>query len=166
MRSDNLKETVATASELKEMIQTASADAKAGKLQVGAVVRLIALVIVWVNQLAATFGTYSVPNISPQAIYLISTVITIVVSLYGYWKNNSWTNGAKVADIVLDVIKDSGISTDEVVGAIGTLVDSHYNKEDADMSSGDVSPETMDAQDVYETDNEPDEPDPDDESVG
>ena len=137
MRSDNLHETISTASELKDMIQAASADAKEGKLQVGAIVRLIALAIVWLNQIAVTFGTYSVPEISPSVIYLISSVMTIAVTLYGYWKNNSFSKGAQVSDILLHVMQDSNISTDEVVDAINNLVDVHYgNKVDGEGDIG------------------------------
>ncbi len=131
MRSDKLRETVATASELKDMIQAASTDAKEGKLQVGAIVRLIALGIVWINQIAVTFGSYSVPEINQNVIYLLSSVITILVTLYGYWKNNSFSTGAKVSDILLQTINQSNISVDEVVDALDTLVDKHYESGEA-----------------------------------
>ena len=123
MNSENLKGTISSAAELKEELQTSIADAKQGKLQVGAVVRLIVMAIAWINQVAATFGAYDVPKISDSTVYVIATVITIVVTLYGYWKNNSWTLNAKTADAVLGVLRESGITTDELVDAVSDIID-------------------------------------------
>jgi len=132
MRSDKISEVVSTASELKGMIEAASSDAKEGKVQIGAIARLIALGIVWLNQIAVTFGSYSLPEISPSVIYLISSGATILVTLYGYWKNNSFSKGAKVSDILLNVMNESNISTDEVVDALNGLVDHHYTMAEAE----------------------------------
>lgn len=125
----NLKGAIASAGELKDSLQLAISDAQNGKLQVGAVVRLIVLAIAWLNQIAVTFGVFSVPNLDPSVIYIIATIITIVATLYSYWQNNSWTPNAKVADAVFDVLQNSGVSADELAEAIGSLIDSKKESE-------------------------------------
>lgn len=124
MKSDELKTTIDTTKDIKEGLVASIADAKQGKLKVGAVVRLIVLAIAWINQIATTFGTYSVPNVSPEVVYIIATVITVAVTLYSYWKNNSWSMNAKTADAVLDVLRETGITTDELADAVGGLLES------------------------------------------
>lgn len=94
----------------------------------GAVIRLIALIIAWLNQLAVTFGTYTIPTLGESTVYLIATGITIAITLYSYWKNNSWTANAKTADAVFDLLKNAGISMDDVCNAIGSVVDSRNDK--------------------------------------
>lgn len=126
--STNLKETINDTVELKTELETAVSDAKDGKVQVGAVVRLIVLVIAWLNQLAVTFGGYSIPAVSESAVYLIATAITIIATLYVYWMNNSWSLNAKTADAILKLLENSGITVDEVVNAIGDIVDKQNEK--------------------------------------
>ena len=121
--AQNLKDAITSTQEVKDNLNAAVAAVNDGKLQVGAVVRLIFLVIAWFNQVAVTFGTYSVPNLSPSVIYIIATVITIVATLYSYWKNNSWTSNAKTADVILNLMKTTGITTDEICDAVGSIID-------------------------------------------
>jgi SPP1 family holin len=126
--SDNIKTTVKSSTELKQELETAVSDAKDGKIQVGAVVRLIVLVIAWINQVAVTIGGYSIPDVADSVVYLIATTITIAVTLYAYWKNNSWSLNAKTADAIYDVLSSSGITVDEVANAVGDIVDSQKKK--------------------------------------
>lgn len=127
--AQNLKETIESAQEVKENLNTAIEAVKGGKLQVGAVVRLIVLLIAWINQIAVTFGLYSVPDLSPSVIYIIATIITIIATVYSYWKNNSWTSNAKTADVILNLMKTTGITTDDICDAVGTIIDNtHGNK--------------------------------------
>ena len=116
--------------ELKEELQVSIADAKQGKLQIGAVVRLIVMAVAWINQVVATFGAYDLPKISDSTVYVIATVITIVVTLYGYWKNNSWTLNAKTADAVMDVLRGSGITSDQLVDAISDIITTNEKNEE------------------------------------
>jgi SPP1 family holin len=108
---------------LKEEVNPIQAAANAG-VQVGSVVRLILMLISWINQVAVTFGTYSIPEIPESVTYIIATIITIAVSLYSYWKNNSWTKGAKAGDKVMQIVNSTGIDTDEALVALGTALSS------------------------------------------
>lgn len=126
---ENLKNIVQSTSEVSEVFKTTVSDAKQGKAQVGAVVRLLVLVIAWLNQIAVTFGGYTVPHVSEEAIYLIATAITLAVSVYAYWKNNSWTPNAKAADAVMTVLNNTGVSIDELAAAVGALMDNAHAAE-------------------------------------
>lgn len=121
--SNDLKNIVQSTSEVSDVFKTTISDAKQGRAQVGAIVRLLVLVIAWLNQIAVTFGGYTVPHVSEDVIYLIATAITIAVSVYAYWKNNSWTSNAKTADAVLNVLKNTGITIDDLAEAVGGLLD-------------------------------------------
>lgn len=126
---ENLKNIVQSTSEVSDVFKATISDAKQGKAQVGAVVRLLVLVIAWLNQIAVTFGGYTVPHVSEEVIYLIATAVTIAVSAYAYWQNNSWTTNAKTADAVLAVLKDTGVTIDDLAAAVGKLMDDAQAKE-------------------------------------
>ena len=125
--SEKIKDSIATANELKELFDSASKDAKDGKLQLGSTLRLIALAVVWMNEIATTSGVYSTGKVSSSTMYIISTIVAIAVSLYSYWKNNSWTENAKVSDAVMDVLNNSGVSSEELIDVIGNAIDSYYD---------------------------------------
>lgn len=127
---EDLKNIVQSTSEVSDVFKATISDAKQGKAQVGAIVRLLVLFIAWLNQIAVTFGGYTVPHVSEEVIYLIATAVTIAVSVYAYWRNNSWTTNAKTADAVLAVLKETGITVDDLAAAVGSLMDNAQAKED------------------------------------
>lgn len=68
-------------------------------MDTGTIIRTIILVLAWINQGLA------VNHISPIPVdeVTISSVITGIVSLWTWWKNNNFTKEAKQAD---DKLKD------------------------------------------------------------
>ncbi len=60
-------------------------------MDTGTIVRTILLVMVWVNQALALNGISPIPVDEVT----ISTVITGIVSLVAWWKNNNFTKEAK-----------------------------------------------------------------------
>lgn len=122
--SDNFRKTAETTQAVKEKLESTVSQAKEGKLQIGAVIRLVALIITWINQIAVTFGGYSIPYVSDSVIYLISTTITIIATAVVYWMNNSWTVNAKTADAILEALDSSDITADDVVDAVCDVIDS------------------------------------------
>lgn len=65
-------------------------------------VRIIALFVILVNQVSISFfGAQLVPFTDEQVYQEVSTVGTIVVTVWAAWKNNSFTNKAQRADRVL-----------------------------------------------------------------
>ena len=61
--------------------------------------RLAMLLAVLINQALVTFGV--TPFDETELTELISCVITVVVAIYCYWKNNSFTEKAQKADAEL-----------------------------------------------------------------
>ena len=68
--------------------------------------RLFLLVAALVNNTLAVFGTGPV---SPggRAGEIITAVVTVLVSLLAYWKNNSFSSAALTADEFLDYLRES-----------------------------------------------------------
>ena len=72
----------------------------------GTIARTIILVLALVNQLLTATG-HSVINISDESINtLISTGFTIVTAIVAWWKNNSFTQAACMADKILCAEKE------------------------------------------------------------
>lgn len=109
---------VGTTEDVVNNLKTTVENANNGKLQVGAVVRLVLLVIAWLNQIAVIFGFYEIPAVPEAVTYLIAIAITVAITVISYWKNNSWTTNAKTADAIFDLLKNTGITSDAVVDAV------------------------------------------------
>ncbi len=62
------------------------------------IIRTICLVITLVNQVLVAFGKQPIPVEDEQVYTLVSTIVTIIVSLWAWWKNNSFTQPAIKAD--------------------------------------------------------------------
>lgn len=70
------------------------------------IIRTVLLVLALVNQ-CLTFSGHSILPISDEEVTaLISTVFTIVTSLMAWWKNNSFTQNAMMADEYLKELKE------------------------------------------------------------
>lgn len=84
------------------------------KLQItsGTIARTAILILALVNQVLAATG-HSVINISDDNINtLISTGFTIVSALIAWWKNNSFTQAAIMADEVMKEDKNASGTSD------------------------------------------------------
>ncbi|MED0689969.1 phage holin [Bacillus licheniformis] len=69
-------------------------------------VRIIALFLVLVNQIAVSvLDTTLLPFTDAEIYEGVSTVVTLVVSVWSAWKNNSLTEPAQEADRVLKAKK-------------------------------------------------------------
>lgn len=65
---------------------------------VDTVTRTIALVIALLNQVFAIFGKGTIDIADDQVYQLVSIVFTIGAALAAWWKNNSFTRAAQIAD--------------------------------------------------------------------
>ncbi len=84
------------------------------KLQItsGTIARTAILILALVNQVLTATG-HSVINISDENINtLISTGFTIVSALIAWWKNNSFTQAAIMADEVMKEDKNASGTSD------------------------------------------------------
>lgn len=73
-----------------------------------AIVRLIVLIIALVNQGLILAGWNPLPFSEEQIYEAVSTVATVVIALWAWWKNNSITKEAQEADEVLGELKTKG----------------------------------------------------------
>ena len=69
------------------------------------IVRTIVLVVMLLNQLLAAFGKSPLPFSDEQVDTFVSTVLTVVSSIWAWWKNNSFTKAALTADIYMNELK-------------------------------------------------------------
>ena len=120
-----LQDTLRTANEVTETMGIAIQDAQSGKLQVGTVSRLVALILVWVNQLVLLYGgtnyAHLIPEVSESTIYLVSAIITIVVSIYCYLKSGY---GKKpTSELIANAVQNTGVTLDSVAGAIDGVIE-------------------------------------------
>ena len=71
-----------------------------------AIVRLIVLVILLINQALIVFGLNPLPFSEEQIYEAVSSVATVIVALWAWWKNNSITKEAQEADEYLQELKE------------------------------------------------------------
>lgn len=72
------------------------------------IARTAAFVVAWLNQLFAFIGA-PVLDVDESTVYIvISSLVTFVISLWAWWKNNSFTKAAIAADEMKDAIKAVG----------------------------------------------------------
>ncbi len=70
-------------------------------------IRTVLLLLSLANQLLAIFGKEALPFAEDQVYQLLSAGFTVVSSLIAWWKNNSFTENAILADAYLKVLKES-----------------------------------------------------------
>ena len=69
------------------------------------IVRTICLALALVNQLLSAAGRAVLPIADEQVETIVSTVITVGVAVWNWWKNNSFTQKALAADEYLATLK-------------------------------------------------------------
>lgn len=70
-------------------------------ISAGTIARTIVLIVALVNTLLTAFGKNPLPFSDEEVYAGVSAVITVVVSLVAWWKNNSFTKEAIEADAIL-----------------------------------------------------------------
>lgn len=69
------------------------------------IVRTICLFLALVNQLLSASGRAVLPIEDAQVEVIVTTVITVAVAVWNWWKNNSFTKPAVAADAYLAQLK-------------------------------------------------------------
>lgn len=77
-------------------------------VKLGTIIRTVCLVLALVNQGLTLAGHSILPITDEQVNELITLGATIVTSLWAWWKNNSFTQAAIVADEFMHDIKNGG----------------------------------------------------------
>lgn len=75
------------------------------KIRPETIVRTICLVLALANQVLALYGKEKIPVTDDEIYQLVSIAVTIVVSVWTWWKNNSFTQPAIKADIYLEKLR-------------------------------------------------------------
>lgn len=85
-----------------------------GKVDRATVSRLVLLIVSLVNTIASMTGFYSQFSLDPAFVDVISVCFVMVMSLWCYWKNNSWTQGARVGDAVLHAMAANDLTMEDI----------------------------------------------------
>ena len=75
----------------------------------GTIVRTVLLVLALVNQLLCVMGISPIPIDDEVLTQAITTGATIIIAVVTWWKNNSFTQAAIIADKEMHSIKDAKI---------------------------------------------------------
>lgn len=75
------------------------------KVKTSTIVRTALLILAIINNLLSVFGKPVLPITDEQLELIISTLITVVVAVVNWWKNNSYTKEAIEADVYLNRLR-------------------------------------------------------------
>lgn len=73
----------------------------------GTIIRALCLVLALTNLTLETMGKRVIPITDDELSTFITLGITIVTSIVGYWKNNSFTQEAIIADGIMHDLKNA-----------------------------------------------------------
>lgn len=68
------------------------------KVETSTIIRTIVLIIALINQILSVTGHSPLPITDDQVNELVTLAITVCVSIWTWWKNNSFTQSALMAD--------------------------------------------------------------------
>lgn len=75
------------------------------KISAGTIARTVCLILALINMILEFSGKKLIPISDDQVYEVISLVFTIVTSVVGFWKNNSFTEEAIIADELMHELK-------------------------------------------------------------
>ncbi|MEG2288131.1 MAG: phage holin [Ruthenibacterium sp.] len=93
------------------------------KQSTGTLVRTALLALALLNSLLAALGKSPLPVDDKQLSQLIGTMLTMAAALAAWWKNNSFTAPAILADRVKDALRGSKSSFDDVAVTVTNTAD-------------------------------------------
>lgn len=74
-------------------------------LSKGTIIRTICLVLALINIVLESMGKSIIPISDEQISEAVSIALVIITSLEAWWKNNSFTEEAKMADLFLEDLR-------------------------------------------------------------
>ena len=75
------------------------------KVSAGTIARTICLALALINQILTATGHSIIPIDDETINLLVSTAATVIMAVISWWKNNSFTQAAIEADLVLKQLK-------------------------------------------------------------
>lgn len=91
------------------------------------IIRIGTLTFTLLNLILTAFGCNPLPVSETLAYSIISIVATIAATIWNAWKNNNITSAAKIAQNVLDAIKEGKLTAEAVQEWLNTIL--NPNKE-------------------------------------
>lgn len=86
------------------------------QIKTDTIIRTICLALALINQILVASGHAILPIADEQIELLVSTIVTIIFAIWGWWKNNSFTRNAIIADEVLTKLKNEEYEITEEKG--------------------------------------------------
>ena len=83
------------------------------KIEVGTIIRTVLLALALTNQILTATGHPVIPIDDETITQLISALATVITALVAWWKNNSYTQEAIIADNYMHELKDQRGETDQ-----------------------------------------------------
>lgn len=78
------------------------------KVKADTIARTIILALALINQILSVSGHPVIPIADETIEMTVSYIVTVVVTIWTYWKNNSWTQAALAGDQAKDEVKAFG----------------------------------------------------------
>ena len=76
------------------------------KVKADTIIRTVILIVALINQVLTSTGHSVIPITDEQITEIISLLFTIGASLWAWWKNNSFTKSALIADEMLNELRE------------------------------------------------------------
>lgn len=76
------------------------------KISTGTIIRTVVLALALINQILTSTGHSPIPIDDDTVTELLSLSITVITSVIAWWKNNSFTQNAIIADEVLEELRE------------------------------------------------------------
>ena len=70
-------------------------------ISAGTIARTICLCLALLNQVLIVFGKGTIDVVDEDIYQIVSTAFTIVTAVMAWWKNNSFTKAARLADAIM-----------------------------------------------------------------
>lgn len=71
------------------------------KISAGTIGRTVCLMLALLNQFLTVFGKGTIDFVDEDVYQIVSTVFMVVTALVAWWKNNSFTKAARIADAMM-----------------------------------------------------------------
>ena len=75
------------------------------KIKTETIIRTIVLILALANQVLAIYGKEKIPITEDEVYQLVTLIVTVVTSLWAWWKNNSFTQPAIKADAYMEMLR-------------------------------------------------------------
>lgn len=76
------------------------------KVKTETIIRTICLILALANQVLVAFGKQPIPIADEEVYTIVSTLVSVAVAVWNWWKNNSFTSEAIKADEYLAKLRE------------------------------------------------------------